>query len=75
MWVAKLSTLPSSFDSCDAEILLRNSWEQLALGMIFSLQSQDMEILFKAISRFVMYNMLKALGTNCSRLDNSVKEI
>ncbi|GJT71416.1 hypothetical protein Tco_1030702 [Tanacetum coccineum] len=39
--VAKPSTLPSAFVSCDAEILLRNSWEQFALGMITSQQSLD----------------------------------
>ncbi|GJW33415.1 retrovirus-related pol polyprotein from transposon TNT 1-94 [Tanacetum coccineum] len=62
-WVAKLSTLLSAFVSCDVEISLRNSWEQFASRMIISLQSLDMEIMFKAISRYVMYITLKALVT------------
>nr|GEX67916.1 retrovirus-related Pol polyprotein from transposon TNT 1-94 [Tanacetum cinerariifolium] len=36
---------------------------QSASGMIISLQSLDMEIMFKAISRYVMYTTLKALVT------------
>ncbi|GJV36594.1 retrovirus-related pol polyprotein from transposon TNT 1-94 [Tanacetum coccineum] len=61
-WVAKLSTVQSAFVSCDAEISLRNSWEQSASGMIISLQSLDMEIMFKEISQYVMYITLKALN-------------
>nr|GEX11559.1 Gag-Pol polyprotein [Tanacetum cinerariifolium] len=37
--------------------------EQFASGMIISLQSLDMEIMFKEISRYVMYITLKALVT------------
>ncbi|GJS23732.1 retrovirus-related pol polyprotein from transposon TNT 1-94 [Tanacetum coccineum] len=43
--------------------------------MITSQQSLDMEITFKAISRYVTYTMLKASDTTCFRLDNFVMEI
>ncbi|GKD55769.1 retrovirus-related pol polyprotein from transposon TNT 1-94 [Tanacetum coccineum] len=43
--------------------------------MITSQQSLDMEIMFKAISRYVTYTMLKASDTTCFRLDNFVMEI
>ncbi|GKE45078.1 hypothetical protein Tco_1472362 [Tanacetum coccineum] len=52
-WVAKLSTLPSAFVSCDAG-------EQSASGMITSPQSLDMEIMFKSISQYVTYTTLRA---------------
>ncbi|GJR83857.1 hypothetical protein Tco_0154642, partial [Tanacetum coccineum] len=55
-WAAKLSTLPSAFVSCDASDPTR----PVASGMITSQQSLDMEIMFKAISRYVTYTMLKA---------------
>ncbi|GKB99638.1 hypothetical protein Tco_0985775 [Tanacetum coccineum] len=42
------------------QISLRSSWEQSALGMLISKQSLDMEIMFKAISRYVMYTTLRA---------------
>ncbi|GJX33425.1 hypothetical protein Tco_0243280 [Tanacetum coccineum] len=51
------------------------SKEQSALGMIISLQSQAMEIIFQAISQFVMSIKLKALGKIYFRLDNSMTEI
>ncbi|GKC68264.1 retrovirus-related pol polyprotein from transposon TNT 1-94 [Tanacetum coccineum] len=50
-WVASLSTLLSAFVSCDAELSLRDSWEQSALGMITSKQSLDMEMQSHDISR------------------------
>ncbi|GJZ91190.1 putative reverse transcriptase domain-containing protein [Tanacetum coccineum] len=55
-WVAKLSTLPSAFVSCDASDPTR----PVASGMITSQQSLDMEIMFKAILRYVTYTTLKA---------------
>ncbi|GKA88563.1 hypothetical protein Tco_0810327 [Tanacetum coccineum] len=54
---------------------VRNSWAQSALEMITSLQSLDMEIMFKAILLYVTYIMPKALDTIFSQSDNFVMEI
>ncbi|GKA12363.1 retrovirus-related pol polyprotein from transposon TNT 1-94 [Tanacetum coccineum] len=53
---------------------LRNSWEQFASGMIISLQSLDLEIMFKAISRYVMYTTLKALNLKGDNLLTSSRD-
>ncbi|GJS35222.1 hypothetical protein Tco_0533604 [Tanacetum coccineum] len=45
---------------------LRNSWAQFALETIILQQSQAMAIMYKAISLFVMYIMLKAWDTTSS---------
>ncbi|GJW42635.1 hypothetical protein Tco_0071434 [Tanacetum coccineum] len=77
-WVAKLSTLASAFVSSNAGDPARPldcSWEQSTSGMIISLQSLDMEIMFKAISRYVMYTTLRALDTIYFWLDNFVMEM
>ncbi|GKB62773.1 hypothetical protein Tco_0918959 [Tanacetum coccineum] len=59
--------------------LLRNFIEKFMgtdrFGNVISLQLQAMEIMFKAISLFVISIMLKALATICFRLDNFVMEI
>ncbi|GKB93375.1 hypothetical protein Tco_0979512 [Tanacetum coccineum] len=73
-WVAKMSIPPSEFVSCDAEISLRNSWEQSASEMITLKQSLDMEIMFKEISQYALYITLKVLDTIFSRSDNFVME-
>nr|GEZ35179.1 hypothetical protein [Tanacetum cinerariifolium] len=45
----------------------RNSWEQSASGLTTLKQSLDMEIMFKAISRYVMYTTLRTSDTICLR--------
>ncbi|GJR99947.1 hypothetical protein Tco_0316456 [Tanacetum coccineum] len=46
-------------------------WEHSASRMITSQQSLDMEIMFKAISRYAMYTTLKASDTICFRFSIS----
>ncbi|GJV52118.1 retrovirus-related pol polyprotein from transposon TNT 1-94 [Tanacetum coccineum] len=55
--------------------LLRNSWAPFALEMIILQQSQAMVIIYRAISLFVMYIMLKALDIISLALDNFVMAI
>ncbi|GJZ18960.1 hypothetical protein Tco_0555550 [Tanacetum coccineum] len=54
---------------------LRNSWAPFALEMIILQQSQAMVIIYRAISLFVMYIMLKALDIISLALDNFVMAI